>query len=40
MAKVLDCRLEVIEFEHQLLYYIHVQTNTIRNGVNPVTLNQ
>ena len=34
MGKVLDCGLEVSEFEFQLCYYIHFQTYAIRKGMN------
>ena len=32
MAKVLDCALEVSEFELQLSYYVHFWTNTFIKG--------
>ena len=34
MAKALDCRFEVSEFELQSRYYIHFQTNTLGRGMN------
>ena len=34
MAKVLDCDLEVSEFEFQSCYYGHFQTNTLGKGMN------
>ena len=34
MAKVMDCGLEVCEFELQSRFYVHFQTNTIRKGMN------
>ena len=36
MAKVLDCGLEVSGFELQSRHYVYFQTNTIRNGMNPI----
>ena len=39
MAKVLDCSLKVREFEYQLHYYVHSQTNTLeKEGMNPFIL--
>ena len=46
MAKVLECGLEVSEFELQLCYYVHFQISTLRkhekhnlpsNGLNSIT---
>ena len=37
MAKVLDCSLEVSEFELQSGYYVLFQTNTLWTGMNPLT---
>ena len=34
MAKMLNCNLEVKEFELQFLYYVHLLTNTLRKGMN------
>ena len=31
---MLDCKIIVNDFEHQLHYYIHFQTNTIVKGMN------
>ena len=36
MAKMLDCGLEVREFELQPSYYIHFRTNTLRKRWNPL----
>ena len=36
MAKVLDCGLEVHEFELQLRYYVHFRTNSPGKNMNPV----
>ena len=36
MAKLLDCGLKVSELELQSRYYIHFQTNTLWNGMNPL----
>ena len=33
-ANVLDCDIEVSEFELQLRYYIHFQRNTLCKGMN------
>ena len=33
-ANVLDCVLEVSEFEPQSRYYVHIQTNTLGKGMN------
>ena len=33
IAKVLDCRLEVSEFEPQSCYYIYFRINTLRKGI-------
>ena len=35
MANMLDCGIIVTEFEFQLCYYIHFQTNTFGKGWNP-----
>ena len=35
MTKVLDCSLEVNEFELKSSYYIHFWANTIRKGMKP-----
>ena len=34
--KVLDCSLEINEFELQLLCYVHFQTNVLGKGMNPL----
>ena len=34
MAKVLDCSLEISEFELQSPYYVHFRTNTLEKGMN------
>ena len=34
MVKVLDCNLEVSEFELQLPYYVHFRTNIREKGMN------
>ena len=36
MAKVLDCGLEVNEFELQSHFYVHVRINTLGKGMNPL----
>ena len=33
MAKVLDCGLDVSEFELQSQYYVHFRTNTLGKGI-------
>ena len=38
MDNVLDCSLEVNEFELQLRYYFHFRTNTLRKDMNLLTL--
>ena len=38
MANVLDCDIVVSEFELQVCYYIHVWTNTLGKGMNPLIL--
>ena len=38
MANVLGCDIVVSEFEIQLPYYVHFQTNTLQKGMNPVIL--
>ena len=35
-AKVLDCGLEVSEFELQSCCYVHFQTNTFGKAMNPL----
>ena len=35
MAKVMNCGLEVSEFELQSHYYVNIQTNTLGKGINP-----
>ena len=36
MANVMDCGLKISEFELQLCYYIHFQSNTLGKGMNPL----
>ena len=36
MAKVLDCKIVLCEFEPQLQYYIHFRANTFVNDTNPL----
>ena len=36
MAKVMNCGLEVNEFEHQLCYYVNFQTNILGKRMNPL----
>ena len=36
MVNVLDCDLEVGEFELQLRFYVHFWTNTLGKDVNPL----
>ena len=36
MAKTLDYRIVVSEFELQLSYYIHFETNTLGKSINPM----
>ena len=36
MAKVQTCSLKVSELRIQLYYYISIQTNTLRKGMNPL----
>ena len=36
IVKAMDSRIIVSEFELQLRYYIHFQTNTIGKGMNPL----
>ena len=36
MVKVLDCSLEVSEFEHKSRYYVHFQTNNLSKDMNPL----
>ena len=38
MVKVIDCGMLVSEFELQLRYYLHFQTNTLEKGMNRLTL--
>ena len=37
-ANVLDCDIAVSEFDFQLLYYVHFQTNILGEGMNPFIL--
>ena len=36
MVKVLNCSLEVSEFKLQMRYYVHLWTNTLGKGMNPL----
>ena len=36
MARVLDCNLEISEFEIQLRSYVHFRTNTLVKGMNAI----
>ena len=36
VANVLDCGLEVNEFEFQSRYYVHFRTNNLGKGMNPL----
>ena len=38
MAKVLDCGLEVNEFELQSFYYFHFRFNALGEDINPFIL--
>ena len=38
MVKAMDSRIIVSEFELQLRYYIHFQTNTLGKGMNSLIL--
>ena len=38
MVKVLECGILVSGFELQLRYYVHIRTNTLRKGMNPLIL--
>ena len=35
MVKAMDCGIVVSEFEFQLHYYVHFETNTLGKGMNP-----
>ena len=35
-TKILDCALDVSEFELQSLYYDHIQVNILGNDINPI----
>ena len=37
MVKALDCGIVVSEFELPSHYYIHLQTNTLGEGMNPLS---
>ena len=37
MAKVLDCNLEISEFELQSRYNIYFKANTLEKAMNPVS---
>ena len=37
MVKAVDCRILVSEFELQLRYYVHLQTNILGKGMNRFT---
>ena len=38
MVKAMDYGIVGSEFELQMHYYVHFQTNTLGNGMNPLTL--
>ena len=38
MFKAMDCEIIVHEFNLELLYYVHFQTNTLGKGMNPLIL--
>ena len=38
MVKAMDCGIVVSEFELQLRYYVHFQTNTLGKDMNPLIL--
>ena len=38
MVKAMDCGIVVHKFILQLRYYVHFQTNTLGNGMNPLIL--
>ena len=38
MVKMMDCEIVESEFELQLRYYVHFQTNTLGKGMNPLFL--
>ena len=38
VVKVMDCRIIVHEFKLQLHYYVHIWTNTLVKGMNPLIL--
>ena len=38
MAKVMNCRIVVSEFELLSCYYVHFRTNTLGKGRNPLIL--
>ena len=38
MVKAMDCGIVVSEFVLQSRYYVHFQTNTVENGMNPLIL--
>ena len=40
VSKVLDCDIVASEFELQSRHYIHFQTHTIVNGMNPLSPQQ
>ena len=37
IVKTMDCRIVVSEFVFQSRYYVHFQTNTLENGMNPLS---
>ena len=38
VANMLNCNIVLSEFELQLCYYIHFQTNTLRKGMNSLII--
>ena len=38
MVKAMDCRIVAREFEFQSHYYVHLRTNTLGKGMNPLIL--
>ena len=36
MAKLLDCKLEVIKFDFQSHYYVHFRIDNLGKGPNPL----
>ena len=38
MFKAMDCGIVISEYELQLRYYVHFQTNILGEGMNPLIL--